>query len=61
MPSVAGLFGSLFSGAANDILNVIGSAIVDALKGVITYVCTFWVRIPTPERWPAHPGRPRHR
>jgi hypothetical protein len=49
MLTVAGLFGSLFSGAANDILNVIGSAIVDALKGIITYVCTFWVQIPTPE------------
>jgi type IV secretion system protein TrbL len=49
MFSLAGLFGSLFSGAANDILTVVGSAIVDALKGVITYVCTFWVRIPTPE------------
>ena len=49
MLGIAGLFGSLFSGAANDILNVIGSAIVDALKGIITYVCTFWVQIPTPE------------
>lgn len=49
MIGIAGLFGSLFSGAANDILNVIGGAILDALKGVITYVCTFWVRIPTPE------------
>lgn len=49
MLAAASLFGSLFSGAANDILNVIGSAIVDALKGIITYVCTFWVRIPTPE------------
>ena len=49
MLGLASLFGSLFSGAANDILNVIGSAIVDALKGIITYVCTFWVQIPTPE------------
>ena len=49
MLALAGLFGSLFSGAANDILNVIASAIVDALKDIITYVCTFWVRIPTPE------------
>jgi type IV secretion system protein TrbL len=49
MLAIAGLFGSMFSGAANDILNVIGGAIVDALKGVVTYVCTFWVRIPTPE------------
>jgi type IV secretion system protein TrbL len=30
-------------------LNVIGTAIVDALKAIITYVCTFWVKIPTPE------------
>ena len=49
MLGIAGLFGSLFSGAANDILNTVGTAIIDALKGIITYVCTFWVQIPTPE------------
>jgi type IV secretion system protein TrbL len=49
MLSIAGIFGSLFHGVAGDILKVLAGAILDALKDIIVYVTTFWVKIPTPE------------
>ena len=48
MIAFAGLLSGLFTGAANDILDVIASALNAALTPILKFAATFWVSIPTP-------------
>jgi len=49
MMAFAGILSGIFTGAANDILDVIASALNAALTPILKFAATFWVSIPTPD------------